>query len=123
MRRRLMLFAAGAVVIAALVWAAGAAMAPPADRRGVTAGVAVGLGFQLLLVAVTTAALPRSRMAAYGLGMLGRFVLVVAAALAIVPATGLPPVPMLLSLVTVLFATTLLEPVLFAAGAHDEKVR
>jgi len=123
MRRRLMLFAGGAVVIAALVWAAGAAMAPPADRRGVTAGVAVGLGFQLLLVAVTTAALPRSRMAAYGLGMLGRFVLVVAAALAIVPATGLPPVPMLLSLVTVLFATTLLEPVLFAAGAHDEKVR
>lgn len=122
MRRRLMLFGAAAVVIAALVWVAGAAMTEPEGRRGLTAGVAVGLGFQLLLVAATSAAMPGKRLAAYGVGMLGRLLLVVVAALT-VPATGLPPVPTLLSLVTVLFATTLLEPALFAAGADDEKGR
>jgi hypothetical protein len=40
-----------------------------------------------------------------------------------VPALKLPPAPVLLSLVTVLFATTLIEPVLFAAGAGDTRVR
>jgi hypothetical protein len=49
--------------------------------------------------------------------MLARFLLVGLAALVAVPALGLPPAPVLLSLVTVLFATTLIEPVLFAAGA------
>ena len=45
------------------------------------------------------------------------------AALAIVPASGLPPAPTLFSLVTVLFATTLLEPVVMAAGARNAKGR
>ena len=124
MRRKLGVFAAFALASAALVAAIGAAMvAGPGERRGVLAGVAIGAGFQLLVFGATAAALPESRLAAFGVGMLARLALVVAAALALVPATGLPAAPTLLSMVTVLFATTLVEPVLFAAGARNEKSR
>jgi hypothetical protein len=108
---------------ALLVWLAGTAMVPPGQRGGVAAGVAVAAGVQLLLFALVAVALPESRLAAFGVGMLARMVLVVAAALVLVPATGLPPAPTLLSMVTVLFATTLAEPVLFAAGARNDRVR
>ena len=123
MRRHALLYAAWVLAAALVVWAAGAALASPAGRRGVLAGVALGTGLQLLVFAATAAALPGNRLAAFGVGMLARLALVLSAALVLVPATGLPPAPTLLSLVTVLFATTLLEPVLFAAGARDEKGR
>ncbi len=124
MRRKLLVFAAFTLVSAALVAGLGTAMVgAPEERRGVLAGVAIGAGFQLLVFSATVVALPESRIAAFGVGMLARLVLVIAAGLALVPATGLPAAPTLLSMVTVLFATTLVEPVLFAAGARNEKSR
>lgn len=124
MSRKLLIFAAFTLVSALLVAGLGSMMvAGPEERRGVLAGVAMGAGFQLLLFTATLVALPESRLAAFGVGMLGRLVLVIAAGLALVPATGLPAAPTLLSMVTVLFATTLVEPVLFAAGARNEKSR
>jgi hypothetical protein len=72
-----------------------------------------------VVFAVTLVALGHNRLIAFGVGMLARFLLVAVAALVAVPALGLPMAPALLSMVTVLFATTLIEPVLFAAGAGD----
>ncbi len=120
MRRAWALYPAGVVVAAVLVYAAGLMLAERADRGSVVAGVLLGAAFQLLLFAVTAVALPGKRLAAYGVGLLGRFMLVVVCALALVPATGLAAAPFLFALVSVLFATTLLEPVVLSAGTGKE---
>lgn len=112
----------GVAAIGVLVFAVGAGMAPGA-RGAVGAGVLVACAFQLLLFAVAALALPGNRLAAYGVGMLGRLLLVVVSALLLVPATGVAAGPFLFSLVTVLFATTLLEPVALAAGERKLKGR
>jgi hypothetical protein len=117
--RRRIVYLAAVLVAGALVWLGGWALAPE-GVRGVSAGVAMGVAFQLLLFAAMLAAFPGRPLFAFGLGMLGRMVLVVAAALVVVPAAGLPPAPFLLSLVTVLFTTTLLEPVLMAPGPEND---
>jgi hypothetical protein len=112
----------GVAAIGVLVFAVGAGMAPRA-RGAVGAGVLVACAFQLLLFAIAALALPGNRLAAYGVGMLGRLLLVVVSALLLVPATGVAEGPFLFSLVTVLFATTLLEPVALAAGERKLKGR
>ncbi|HEX5727095.1 MAG TPA: hypothetical protein VFX98_16580 [Longimicrobiaceae bacterium] len=109
-------FAALVLAAGALVFLGGWVLARGA-AGAVAVGVAVGCAFQLLLFGVASVAFPGQRLAAYGVGLLGRLVLLVAALL-FVPTTGLPVGPTLFSLVAVLFATTLLEPVLFAAGAR-----
>ena len=114
--RRHLFYVAGSVAVALLVWALGSAMVQGADRAAVAGGVAIGCGFQLLVHAVTSAALSGNRLAAFGVGMLARFLLVVVAALVLVPVTGYRTEPFLFSLVTVLFATSLLEPVVHAPG-------
>ena len=87
------------------------------------ATTSTGAAWQALVLAVTLTALHHNRLAAFGVGMLARFLLVAVAALVAIPALGVPMGPALLSMVTVLFATTLIEPVLFAAGAGDTRVR
>ncbi|HEX8675034.1 MAG TPA: hypothetical protein VF710_24250 [Longimicrobium sp.] len=104
------------LVIGALVYAGGVALAEPGARTGVAVGVAIACVFQLFFLLVARVAFPGKQLAAYGVGMLGRLILVVAVALVLLPAAGLPAAPTLFSLVTVLFATTLLEPVALAAG-------
>lgn len=122
--RRLLLALAGIAAIAAVVWAAGLAFVGPEGRRGVAAGAAIAAGWQALVLAILTVALPHNRLIAHGVGMLARLAMVVAAGLVIVPATGLPLGPTLLTMVTVLFATTLIEPVAFSgAGTRDKQGR
>ena len=123
MKRATMIAAAGVLVIGALVYAAGLALARPDARGDVAVGVLVGVGFQLLVLLIAAVAFPQNALAAYGVGMLGRLLLVVVAALVVLPAARLQPAPFLYSLVTVLFATTLLEPVVMAAGARNPKGR
>lgn len=122
--RRLLLALAAVILVAVVVWAVGSAVAGPQGRRGVAAGAAMGGLWQLLVLAVLSVALPANRLLAHGVGMLARLALVVAAGLVIVPAAGLPAAPTLLTLVTVLFATTLIEPVAFSgAGPRNDKSR
>jgi hypothetical protein len=109
-------------VIAAAVLLAAWAMVPPASRRAVALGVAAAAGWQALHFTVTARVLGRHRLAAFGVGMLARLLLVAAAAVA-VRVLEVPPAPALLSLVTVLFATTLIEPVLHGAGAGNDRDR
>jgi hypothetical protein len=120
---RLLKLLAGVVAIAVGVYLVAALMVPAEQRRAVAIGVGAGAVWQGLVLAVTLTALHHNRLAAFGVGMIARFLLVALAALVAVPALKLPPAPVLLSLVTVLFATTLIEPVLFAAGARNETGR
>ena len=123
MKRGAWMAAAGVLVVGALVYAAGLALAQPDARGDVAVGVLVGVAFQLLVLVIAAVAFPRNALAAYGVGMLGRMLLVIVAALVILPAARLRAEPFLYSLVTVLFATTLLEPVVMAAGARNPKGR
>jgi hypothetical protein len=109
-RARLM-YSAVAVLLAAVVALLAAGMAGEEARGSVLAGAAVALGFQLLVFWAVTALFPGQAMLAFGLGMMGRFALVAAVALVVAPLAGWVLAPTLLTLVSVLFATTLLEPV------------
>jgi hypothetical protein len=119
--RRLLAFAAATLVVAALVLAGGWALVPPGARRGVLFGVAAAAVVQLVATSAAGAVLPANRVGAFGLGMIARFAAVVAVGVLVVPRAGLPPAPTLLSMVTVLFATTLIEPVLHASGAGKDR--
>ena len=118
--KSLWLLPVAVLAIGALVYAGGVALAGPGARGGIAVGVAIACVFQLFFLLVARVAFPGKQLAAYGVGMLGRLILVVAAALVLVPATQLPAAPTLFSLVTVLFATTLLEPVALAAGTRTK---
>lgn len=117
MRRETAILAGGTAAAVALTLAVGAAAAP--ERLGaVAAGALLGGAFQALVFALTAAVLPGKRLAAYGVGMVGRLLLVVLAALVVVPLAGVAPAPFLFALLAVLFATTLIEPVAHAAGTR-----
>lgn len=99
--------AASAVVLLVGLWVAG-----PMDDTGVTAGVLMACMTQLFATwLLADVLLPRQRFLAYGLGMLTRFGVVAATALLLVPRTGVPAVPTLLTLVSVFFVLAILEPV------------
>lgn len=117
MRRPWTVFAALVVALSAVIALAGSGMVRAEWRTGVVVGAGIGCVFQLLSFRAMLTLLPGRQLLAFGLGMLGRFALVAAAALVLLPATGLPAVPTLLTLVSVLFATTLLEP-LFLRPTH-----
>ena len=122
--RRLLLATLGIAALAAVVWGVGSALVGPEGRPGVAAGAAMGGAWQVLVLGVLAVALPGNRLLAHGVGMLARLALVVAAGVVIVPAAKLPLGPTLLTLVTVLFATTLIEPVAFSgAGTRNDKSR
>ncbi|HEV2146959.1 MAG TPA: hypothetical protein VGR37_06135 [Longimicrobiaceae bacterium] len=106
------------VVVSVLVALAGTGMAGPEARTGVVAGAAIGGAFQLLSYWALLVLLPGRQMLGFGLGMLGRFALVAVVALVVLPLAGLPGAPTLFTLVSVLFATTLLEPVFLAADTR-----
>lgn len=112
-----MVFPALVVAVSALVALAGSGMVRPEWRTAVAVGAAIGCVFQLLGFWAMLALFPGRQLLAFGLGMLGRFALVALAALVLLPLVGLPAAPTLLALVTVLFATTLLEP-LFLRPTH-----
>ena len=81
-------------------------------------GIAVGLILGVLTQAALYLSLRRSALRerpllVYAAGMMLRLVVVGTAALWLVPASGLPAAATLFSLVTTLFVSTLLEPVLF----------
>lgn len=112
---------AAAAVVACLVFAAGVPLAGPAGRTGVGFGVATGFLLQMIffwLFAVVW--FPTQPLLAFGVGMLGRMLVVAAVGLLVAPALGLPVAPVLLSMVSVFFVTALLEPV-FLIPASSSK--
>ena len=90
---------------------------------GVTVGVALAAVWQLLVLSVLAVTMRGNPLIAHGVGMLGRLAMVGVAGLVLIPRAGLPAAPTLFAMVTVLFATTLIEPVAFSTGARDDKTR
>lgn len=111
MRSGLWFTGISAVVTAAVGLLGSGLVAAPA-RAGVWAGAVLAFAFQTVAFwALFVGFFPRRRLVAHLLGMLGRFAVFGVAALVWVPLWGLPPAPTLFALVTVFFATTLVESV------------
>lgn len=84
----------------------------PADHRAIAVSAAVALGVQLFAFAVMLLVRGTNLFAAWGLGMLLRFVVLVIYAFLVLRGMNLPPTSALFSLVTFFFLSTLVEPVL-----------
>jgi hypothetical protein len=115
-------FSLVAAVAGLAVGLAGAAWVGEPGRAGVWWGAGVGfvaqvVGFWFLFVLL----LPGRRVLAHGLGMLARFGLVAAVAFVGLPLLRVAAAPMLLSLVTVLFVTTLAEPVVLQIATKTRR--
>jgi hypothetical protein len=105
-----------AAALSLLIGVIGGLVAGPEARQAVWIGVAIAFVFQLLLfVLLFVVALAPQPMLAHGLGMLGRLFIVGSVALFWAPWADLPAAPLLFSLVTVFFVTTLIEPLFFVS--------
>lgn len=110
MNRQIASFPLAALVVGALCCLAALALAGPDASGSVLFGATTALLFQLISFQALTAAFPERQLMVFGLGMLGRMTLVGAMAVVVVPLTGSAMAPTLLTLVSVLFATTVIEP-------------
>jgi hypothetical protein len=99
----------------------GQSLVSPTAFPGVAVGTAVAFASQVGAFWLFACMLfPEQRFIAYGLGMVIRLGAVAATGLLLVPMAALPAMPTLLSLVSVLFVTSVLEPVLFAVQPRLE---
>jgi hypothetical protein len=97
-----------------LVGVIGGLLVPTEAREAVWVGAVVAFGIQVVLfVGLFVVALSSQPLLAHLLGMLGRFVALVVLAFVWVPLADLPMAPLLFSAVSVLFLTTLMEPLIF----------
>lgn len=83
-----------------------------------------GLGWMMQVVSFWLLAgllFPGRLLPVYSIGIFGRFMLLAVAAFVLVPATQVPAAPTLFALAGVLFATTVLEPVLLATGSSSQR--
>lgn len=111
MKQRDLWFALVVVLVVALVIPAGERIGGAGAAQGVMVGAAIAAAFQLASFTALTRLLPGKQMLVFGAGMLGRFVLVAAVALVVLPLSGLPAASTLLTMATVLFVTSVAEPV------------
>ncbi len=101
---------AGCAAAALLMLGLGAALAGPDRRPAVLVGVLVALAVQVPLGWLVIRALGGPLfLAAWGMGLLLRLVVLGAMAFGVGPALGLPPAPLLLSLAGALFVLLLVE--------------
>ena len=115
-------FSLVAGVVALVVGLAGGALAGAGAGAAVWWGAVAGFVAQLSIFWLLFVwLLPRRQALAHGLWMLARFALVAAVALLGLPLLGLAPAPTLLSLVTVLFVTTLAEPVVLQIASKTRR--
>lgn len=116
------LYTAVATVLALLVALVGSTVSDGAGRAAVWAGAGAGLVVQLLgFWLFFVVALPKHHALAYVLGMVVRFGFVGLVAFVGIPLLGLPAAPMLFSLVTVFFVTTLAEPVILQIDSRTRR--
>jgi hypothetical protein len=104
--------AVAVVVIALLAWVMTLVWPAPAARQAVLVSGVVALVVQLFAFAVVRLAPPAQSMAAWGIGVLLRLVVLMGYALVVPGAMGAPLAPALVSLVTFFFVTSLVEPLL-----------
>jgi hypothetical protein len=114
-------YTTAAALLTLAVAACSAMLLEGPGRAGAWSGAAVAFAVQVLgfwLLFVWT--LPQRPGLAHGLGAALRLLVVALAALWVIPAAGLPAAPTLVTLVAVLFLTTLSEPIVLRI-VHAEK--
>lgn len=112
-------FALAAGVVAAVILLIGVAVAGRGGEAGVWAGVILAYLFQVFAIGVMTGLFPTHRFLVFGAGMVGRLAVMGFVAFILIPNTGVDALPTLVSLVSVFFATTLLEPVFLHSGSLE----
>lgn len=111
-------YAALATGVTLSVCLIGLLLAEPAAARGVWFGALLALLFQVGIVAVLSPRLgPEDWLLSFVIRFLGRLVLIVAFAVGLWTTGVVPLAPALLSLGVVLYATTVMEPIVFHARA------
>jgi hypothetical protein len=111
--RRLARFAIVAVVVIGLsALALGLLFAAPGDHRAIRVSALAAVAVQLVAFAVVALARPGSTFAAWGVGMLLRLGALAVMGFLGLKALALPAPAAMISLVTFLFLTTLVEPLL-----------
>ena len=101
-----------AAIIAVVAWLLGLVFSAPADLHAVRVSAAVAYVVQLFTFAIARYAARNNVVVGWGIGVMLRFVTLVAYGFLILKPYGLPPVAALLSLVAFFFLSTLIEPVL-----------
>jgi hypothetical protein len=113
MIRSLSLYAAASLALIAATGALlGLACPDTASRHAVLVSAVIALVVQLFAFAAVKLAAGTNMLAGWGMGMLLRFVVLVAYGFVGARALALPMAPALISLVAFFFLTSLLEPVL-----------
>lgn len=103
---------AALVLIGGLAFLLGLVFPTPEARRALRVSAAIAFGVQLFTFAIARF-MPRERLfIGYGIGLVMRFAVLVVYALLVLEPYRLPPTPALFGLVTFLFASTLIEPLL-----------
>jgi hypothetical protein len=97
-------------LIAITGWLLTLGFSGPRDAAAIWLSAAVAAVVQLAAFAITRAVAPQHLMAGWGAGSLLRFLTLVVYALVAVKVLGVAPVAALISLVTFLFLSTLIEP-------------
>jgi hypothetical protein len=97
-------------LIVGVGWLLALAFPGPRDAAAIRLSAIVAIVVQLLAFGITRAVAQRHLIAGWGAGSLLRFVTLVVYALLAAQVLGLPPVAALVSLVTFLFLSTLIEP-------------
>lgn len=104
--------AIAAAVVALAAWLLGFAFSGSASHEALWISAAVAVAVQLVTFALARAARVENRMGAWGLGVLLRFLVLIAYAFIAVRALALPAAPALIGLVVFFFLSTLIEPLL-----------
>ena len=87
----------------------------PGGRRAVLVSAGITLAVQAVAFALAKLAAPEKMMTAWGVGTLLRFGTLMVYALVLIKPLGLPVVPALMSLASLLFVTTVLESLLLTS--------
>ena len=105
------LYAAACVILVALVGAIAWAFVDPAGRQGLVVSAGLTVVLQLVAFGIARGMQRRNLMVGWGLGSLLRLVALVIYALVVARLWRAPLAPALLSFVTMLFVTTIVEPI------------
>ena len=114
-----MLFGTAAAGLTLLVGAIGGLLVPADAREAVWVGAVIAFVVQIVLfVGLFVVAFARHPFLAHMLGIVGRFAALAMLAFIWVPLADLPAAPLLFSAVSVLFLTTLMEPLVLFRRAE-----
>ncbi|HEX5436035.1 MAG TPA: hypothetical protein VFW98_02675 [Gemmatimonadaceae bacterium] len=114
MKGMMLFMASSAVLIVLIAWLMGMGFETPADHRAIVISAVVAYVIQLFTFAIVRTTRRQNVMAGWGIGVILRFVTLIAYGFLILKPYGLPVLSAMVSLAAFLFLSTLIEPVMLA---------